>query len=105
MLEPVKTNRARGKRKVVRTRGEAKVRGARGGLGLLLAIAFIVFGIVNLVHPLELTVFQATCGKPMFFSCWDPSQKLSPFGARVVGFLSLLLGAALGWLSLFWPRK
>lgn len=101
----MKANRVRIKKKVDRDSGGKIAKPARSGLGLVLAIAFIGFGIVNLVHPLELIVFQATCGKSMFFSCSVPNQQLGHFGARVVGFLSVLLGAAIGWFTLFWPRK
>ena len=82
-----------------------KIKPGPSKFDLALAIAFIVFGVVNLVHPFELTVFQATCEKPMFSSCRIPPQPVGPFGVRVTAALSVLLGAGLAWLVLFWPRK
>ena len=105
MLETMKANRVRSKRKVDCRSGKELEKPTRSVLGIVLAIPFIAFGLVNLVHPLELSIFQATCGKRMFLPCWFPSQQIGPFGARVIGLLSVLLGAAIGWFAVIWPRK
>lgn len=70
--------------------------------GMLLACAFIAFGVVNLVHPLPLHLFQATCARPMFFSCGIPAQELDEFGVFAWGLISIAMGLFVGWLS--WQR-
>lgn len=71
--------------------------------GALLACVFIAFGVLNLIHPLPLSLFQATCNRPMFFSCNIPPQKLDEFGVHVLGLLSIAAGFFIGWLS--WQRR
>lgn len=76
-----------------------------GKPGLALAIGFIAFAVVNPVHPLALTVFQATCERPRSFSCRYAPQAPGSFAATVSGFMPVPLGGGLAWFGLFWPRK
>lgn len=68
-------------------------------LGVLLACIFFAFGAVNIVSPMDIQVFQVTCGRRMFFWCHLPPQELTRFEARLFGIASVAISAGIAWLS------
>jgi hypothetical protein len=70
--------------------------------GILLAAVFVIFGITNLVHLLNLHLY-ASCGRALVLPCFGSSQTFGELGARIFGLAAIGIGVFVGWLS--WQKK
>jgi hypothetical protein len=75
-------------------------------VGLVLATAFIVFGVYSNIHPTEGYVSHPGSGRYQSIIGHDPlPEHVTRSGARIYGFISVGLGVGLAWLAFYHPRK
>ena len=71
---------------------------------LLLAGVFIICGAYSVIHPTEMILFHPS-GRRYRSPGPEIPELVTRGKARIYGILSIALGAGMGWLALYRPRR
>jgi hypothetical protein len=76
-------------------------------LAAIAGLAFIVFGLFMIFHPIEMTLFSPEFSAGTYKGIRGSSQpvNVSRAGSEVYGGLSVVMGFGLLWLGLYKGRK